>query len=227
MRTLWTRYAARFDSLTLRERAMVAGAVLVLIVVLGYVALLEPQWARGAQLRRQLAQQAEEIARIEEQLRGQNAARHDPDAASRAELATLRKQLDEVDARLRDVQQAVVPPERMADLLEQMLKRNRGLQLVSLRSLPAAPLLERKEGAAKDAGRGHDEAAAGGEMFRHGVEIIVAGSYADLTRYVAELERLPHKMYWNALSLTVDDYPRARLALTVYTLSLDKAWLSL
>jgi MSHA biogenesis protein MshJ len=43
--------------------------------------------------------------------------------------------------------------------------------------------------------------------------------------YLAELERMPQRVMWNSVSLTVEKYPRNVLVLRVYTLSLDKNWL--
>ena len=39
------------------------------------------------------------------------------------------------------------------------------------------------------------------------------------------LERLPTQIYWGRAELAVTDYPSSTLKLTVYTVSLDRAWL--
>jgi len=43
--------------------------------------------------------------------------------------------------------------------------------------------------------------------------------------YLADLEKMPQRMLWSSVKLTVEEYPRARMTFVVYTLSLDKAWL--
>jgi MSHA biogenesis protein MshJ len=45
--------------------------------------------------------------------------------------------------------------------------------------------------------------------------------------YLADLERLPWRMYWGNLDLKVGEYPQSTLVLKLYTLSLDKTWMSL
>jgi hypothetical protein len=77
----------------------------------------------------------------------------------------------------------------------------------------------------KDA-REHNFHVIEGPIYKHGVEIVVSGSYGDLMAYLTELEQLPQKMLWNSVKLTVEEYPRARMTITVYTLSLDRAWLT-
>jgi MSHA biogenesis protein MshJ len=47
-----------------------------------------------------------------------------------------------------------------------------------------------------------------------------------LLAYVRDLEQLPTQLYWASLELDAADYPKVAMKLTVYTLSLDRAWLN-
>lgn len=67
----------------------------------------------------------------------------------------------------------------------------------------------------------------GSLLYRHGVEITVRGNYLDMIDYMNALESLPTQLFWGGAKLEVDDYPTARLTLTMYTLSLDPTWLKL
>ena len=62
-------------------------------------------------------------------------------------------------------------------------------------------------------------------VYQHGIEIRLAGSYNALLNYLEELERMPQRVMWNHVSLTVEKYPRNVMVLRVYTLSLDRNWL--
>lgn len=65
-------------------------------------------------------------------------------------------------------------------------------------------------------------------LYRHGVEITVEGNYGDLMNYLASLENLPGpRLLWGGMRLKVEHHPAVQLSLTVYTLSLDRAWLEL
>lgn len=68
---------------------------------------------------------------------------------------------------------------------------------------------------------------AGSLLYRHGVEITVRGNYLDMIDYMSALESLPTQLFWGGARLEVDQYPSARLTLTMYTLSLDPKWLKL
>jgi MSHA biogenesis protein MshJ len=71
-----------------------------------------------------------------------------------------------------------------------------------------------------------EEAAAADGIYQHGIEIRLAGSYGDLLKYVEDIERSPQRVMWHSLGLAADKYPRNILVLRVYTLSLDRKWLT-
>lgn len=226
MKAQFKRLAERFDGLSLRERALVAFALLATLAAIAYVGLIEPQWLRQKALAAEQLQQSEQLRQVRDQIREIQALRDDPDALLRARLQSAREQLSAADSRLRTLESAVVPPQEISHLLEDMLAVKRGLRLVSLRSLTTTPLIDPAQLAPKE-GKGEGADEYGANIFRHGVEITLLGSYADLTAYLAELERLPRRMFWQEMKLHVEEHPRARLTLTVYTLSLDKSWLIL
>ncbi len=66
---------------------------------------------------------------------------------------------------------------------------------------------------------------SGRRVFRHGLELTVAGSYLDLYAYLSALEGLKTQLYWGRAEMSVAEYPVVTLKLTVYTLSFDQAWL--
>lgn len=64
-------------------------------------------------------------------------------------------------------------------------------------------------------------------LYRHGVQVTVRGSYLDMIDYMASLESLPTQLFWGQAQFEVEEYPRAHVTLTLYTLSLDSKWLKL
>ena len=81
-------------------------------------------------------------------------------------------------------------------------------------------------GAPTDAAQGRAKLAGAREVFRHTVEISVKGSYFDLLDYIAALERMPQRVFWEGFELSVAQYPQSVLKLTIYTLSPEKSWLT-
>jgi len=71
------------------------------------------------------------------------------------------------------------------------------------------------------------EAPAGdpGTIYKHGVELTVRGRYLDLLAYLKQIEALPVRLYWDKLEMTVLQPPTVTMHVTIYTISLDKAWI--
>jgi MSHA biogenesis protein MshJ len=225
MKEYWTRIAERVDAASLRERAMIFSAAALLLVAALYSMLVAPELVRERAFSRDVARMRGETVSIQNELQKLALARQaDPDRERRRGLEALRKQIAEVEGAIVAEQKRFTAPEQIHAVLEQMLSRNRRLTLVDLKTLPAASLAETRPGEGKPAAA-RAPAAAERQIYRHGVEITVNGGYFDLLAYLTDLERLPTQMYWGALELSVAEHPSITLKLTVYTLSLDRAWM--
>lgn len=64
-------------------------------------------------------------------------------------------------------------------------------------------------------------------LYRHGVELVLEGSYIDLLAYLRALEALPQHLLWGGLQLKVGQHPTNVLTLRLYTLSRDRNWIAL
>ena len=227
MKEEWRKLSARFDALTLRERVLVlAGLVVGVALLFDYLAL-QPLAARKLRLERQVVEARNSMKVAEALLAGQ-VPLTDPDDVRRSYRNALRQQLVDLDKSMQELQSGLVPPERMAKLLEEMLARGRGLQILSLRTLPVqryeTPALALNGKApnktAKPAPKDPERT-----VFQHSFEITLQGSYIELHDYLTQLEKLPWQMFWGRIYVSTEQYPRLRATLTVQTLSLNKAWL--
>ncbi|MDD2929154.1 MAG: agglutinin biogenesis protein, partial [Sideroxydans sp.] len=182
--------------------------------------LLDPLLAQQKRLSSQVVQQQEKMKEVQAQLASLLQAKQaDEHAPQRARMMQLKEQIAASEAYLKETGDRLVPPEKMAVLLEQVLSKNSRLQLVELNTLPVSQLIE-TSGDANAAGH-----TVGRQIFKHGVKLTVRGSYLDLLQYLTALEKLPAEMFWGMASMKVVKYPQAELTLTLYTLSLDKTWL--
>ena len=227
MKRLWQQYVAKMEAASLRERVMIFAAAAVATIALLNGVLIEPELVKQRRLSRDVEQRQGDIRKVQAQRQTMELARRaDPDQATRSRLDAVRARTAQAEAKLKDEQSKFVPPERIGALLEEMLARNRRLQLVDMRTLPAAALdpsaPTQKPAADKPAA---SKPAIAGTIYRHGVEITLTGNYLDLLAYLRDLEKLPSQMYWGKLDLSVASYPKVQLKLSVYTMSLDLAWL--
>ena len=81
------------------------------------------------------------------------------------------------------------------------------------------------------AGGGSASAAAGAPgqsagIFKHGVELVLQGSYAELSAYLERIERAPAQMFWARAVLDAEAYPQLTLTISIFTIGLEATWLS-
>jgi MSHA biogenesis protein MshJ len=220
----------------MRERIMVFAAVMVALLALSYTLLIEPELIRQRRINAAMLQKHSEMKALDAQVtKLLGAPAQNRDRPERERLAGLRKELAEVEARIAAEERRFTAPAQMRGVIEEVLGRSRGLALVELKTLATTTLTDtaKPPAAAKPAAGGKPPAgtkAAGarGErlIYRHGLEVTVSGSYLDLLAYLRDLEALPTQLYWGALELDASAYPKLSMKLTVYTLSLDRAWLN-
>jgi MSHA biogenesis protein MshJ len=213
------RYADRLDAMSLRERVLIFLAVAVVIVGIADSALFEPILRRQKANSQRIQQQEDEIRTMQTQVQAYAQARTgDSVNAKRQRLEKRRVELAALDRELAAGQSELVPPERMAKMLSEIVKRNPDVELISLRSLAATGLTQ---SLAPIPG----SAPSGLALYRHGIEIAVSGSYLKMLNYVGQLERLPAKIVWGNMELQAGAYPVVTLKITLYTFSPDKTWL--
>ena len=226
MKARFKQWAERIDARTLRERMLIFSMAALVLVTLVTTLALDPAQAKRKLLQQQLTEQQAGIAASQTQIQVLVAARSiDPDAANRARLADLKSKIAASDAKLASFQQGLVSSDRMAEVLRDLLSRNRALKLVSLRTLPVSTLMDEVAKPATTVKAADKAVDAKGAIYKHGVEVTVEGSYADLLAYAAELEAMPWQVFWGGAALSVQNYPVSRLTLTLYTMSLEKTWL--
>lgn len=221
MKRYWELARNKIDAMSLRERATTFLAAAFVLVASVNALLLDPLLAEQKALSAQVVQQQEKMKELQAQIQSLTQARSDDERSPlRARLAQLGRQLQEQDGYLQSRHERLVEPGKMANLLEQVLNKSGGLQLVELQTLLASPLAEKKPSSGVELSVGQKQ------IFKHGIRITVRGGYLDMLRYLAELEKMPEQMFWGEVSMSVDKYPDAVLTLTLYTLSMDKTWLT-
>jgi MSHA biogenesis protein MshJ len=175
-----TRLATRIDALTLRERVLLFAAVAAGYVFLMHFFGLGPMFAQQERLRTRIVQQQNHLEGIDNEIRDKVlAAQVDPDAPTRARIAEVRGQLDGLATSLRAMQNGLVPPERMAPLVEAILRANGRLQMVSMRTLPVEPVMG-TAAAAAPASAPVPAAAAGDAAPAPGAMVQLAANLASL-----------------------------------------------
>lgn len=230
MKQQWQQLAAKLDTRNQRERALIFFMVIVVVGSLVNALWIDPLLVRKKKAMQEVMSQQEQLQTLSSQIQViMSGGKSDPDAPFRVQLAGLEQKLSQSRAALQEVQQNLVPPDKMARLLEDVLTQNRKLKLVALKTLPVSDVLDMSGGVSSQsqAGQSKEELkSAAPAIYKHGVEITVSGNYAELTHYLDTLEKLPWRMFWGKAEMHVEEYPRVTLTITLYTLSMDKTWLN-
>jgi MSHA biogenesis protein MshJ len=204
---------ARIDDMSLRERAMLFASISLVVLLVAYVALIDPVLRKQKSLIDRVNREQNQLTEIRSQIEriikgGGTQAAHPEEAAVEA----LRRQIADIDSALAARQSGLIAPERLPALLKEILGRNRAVELESLRILPGVPVR---------AGAGETS------LYRHGVEIAVKGSYFDLVQYLEALEKHGAALMWGSVELRVEEYPEVRLRVVIHSLSRNASLLSI
>lgn len=218
MKAALEKFANRIDVLTLRERVIVFVMVALLLIVCANIFILSPLDQERKEIGLKNAEQQAQIVRIHAEIQQKSNERTaDPDLSNARRAAELEQQVERLRASVAQVQKGLISPARMTKVLEEILRKSKQLQLVSVKKL--AP-----EGMVESSAEGGKNATAQG-LYRHGVIMVVRGSYLDMLQYLQELEKLQTPLLWGDVLFEVGTHPGATMTLTVFTLSLDKQWL--
>jgi MSHA biogenesis protein MshJ len=229
--------ARRFDRLSLRERLLVMAATLVVIVGLFNVLVLRQLDARKQSLSEQLTEIVSQINDSAVALSTGGGSDSTTGVLERTRALTVR--LARATASLRSGAAGLVPPERMTQVIHDVLSRQRGLTLISLRSLPPYSLTGRPSGGSDTAGSTAADSTAnpvpGAEAsassvqgpYVHSVELVIQGRYLDVLAYLQALEGLQWHFYWQSLELDATHYPVSRVTVKLGTVSMSPEWIRL
>jgi MSHA biogenesis protein MshJ len=202
---------ARFDALATRERALVGGAALIAVVMAWVMLFLDPANERKSALAGEMTTLQQTLAATSRMMEETHAS--DPTLQAQREKLRLEGELSKINAQLAAESAGLIPPERMVQVIHDVLSRQRGVRLVSLHNEPVTTLVPVAEGATSSG------------PYVHPVEIVVEGTYLDVLAYLRALEELEWRFYWRLLELESTTYPRNRVRIELSTLSLDKDWI--
>lgn len=212
-----TTLAARFDRLSLRERVLTSAATLVVLIALFNILVFKRLETRRTQLTQQLTQTAATIADTAAAVDGSDAT-----GATLQRTIALSAGLSQVSARLNSRAAGLIPPQRMTQVIHDVLSRQQGVTLVSLRSLAPYALLDgpdtKDPAAFTNTSRG---------PYVHSVELVLQGPYLDVLSYLQALESLQWHFYWQSLDLDATRYPTTRVTVRLGTVSMSRDWIDL
>lgn len=115
----------------------------------------------------------------------------------------------------------LIPPNKILNVLHEILRDSNSVKIVKLTNLPESPLFKNLS-----AESSHGETVTGTlDIFKHGISIELNGKFFDIMEFLYKLEQLKWNLLWDGLEYEVKEYPIANVKLALYTLSLSSDWL--
>jgi MSHA biogenesis protein MshJ len=227
MKAFLKRAATWLDALSSRERLLVFGASVGVLFLFVMMSSIDPSMARTRDARNRLAAATATQQALDAQKRELDATlRTHPDDALRARLAAADEAIGTLDRDIQTLGGGLASPARMHTIVRELVARTPRVTLASMRNLPPAPLEAAAEVAPAEPKK-HVSADASGELYRHGIEVTVEGAWPDLVEYASHIEGLPVRVLWDRTRIDATGFPRVSMTLTLYTLSLERTWLTL
>ena len=214
-----TRVQQSIDALSLRERLFVFAAVLIVIGGAWEAFLATPLEKRETIAADTISASKDRLEELNTSITvvAQGMSSGMPGSLER--IRVLRQQVAAGEDSVRIFTTDLVDPAQMRFVLEDLIRRQSGLRLISVSNMDARPILENLD----------SEVDTDTEMtpmlYRHGLVLVLEGSYLNFLSYLDAAERLPWQLYWTRMQLETIDHPRSRIIVELHTLSLEEEWI--
>ncbi len=227
-----TEVIDKIESATIRERALVLLSCVAVVYLLWDFVVYTPLANENNTLNKTLLEKKNSIETLKQEEKAlMLALSNDPDKEVRILLGSMKDRKQALEDNLEELSGGLVPVERLSLILQDVLKKTDSLSLESLKTLPVEKLQidqDKQSASAKKEinKRENDEFAENGDkkegIYKHGVSLVVKGTYFQVIDYLHRLEDMPARFYWEELLYEQDDYPNGYFHLKVYTLTKDE-----
>lgn len=216
-----------YEKISAREQKIVLSTFVVVLSLLGYMLMIEPLVLSSIQLVEEESQLVKTNTLLTEQIeKTKNRETDNPNLALEVQFKKLLEESQASQKKIDLLTQSLVAPKQMVGLLEKVLTQDKQLKLISLSNLPeeAMSIEGRNLTSTSDASDASDNDTDSNEalIYRHTFEIELEATYDSAVSYLKRLDSLPWQLFWQDLKYESTVYPKGRLSLRVYTLSMSQ-----
>lgn len=208
-------YLDKVETLNIREKVLIGLTVGILLVSMMQFFFVDPRLASTDRLNKQLRSLTSNNERLASQLDNKLLM---PNQNRRVVLSkeadALQLQLNQEQSQIRKQTASLVPANQVPVLLQSLLSKEL-VELVALKNIAPVPIIE----------EGSESGGASVQLYRHGIELQIRGSYHELRRYLMAMEQQSWKLLWHAFHLETESNGSSLMRLEVQTLSTDNVWI--
>lgn len=212
--------ADQFDDRPALEKILVA-LVLIAGLAWAYSAFVSGPLSSDVEtLERQIVLARNELITLQqrEQLAIET-SRADPNEPVRVRIQRAIDAQSELDGDIQQLAGNLVTPQSMTRMLTSMLERQSGLTLISIENTQPEIVQSATD---SPAGAGADQRSQ--NIYKHGLSIQLEGDYLTLISYLRRIESSPERFFWDELTFTQVEWPRATISIELHTLSTDEGF---
>ncbi|WP_086931220.1 hypothetical protein [Agarilytica rhodophyticola] len=226
MLAFWDNVNENFNTRPLRERAIISVLAIVITWGLFKVFLISDINKKTAALSQRMESAEMDIKKLTAQeMVLAKALDDDPNVHKKQQILALERRLSSLDKKLEALSVGLISAENLTIVLRDVVKSISTLTLVGMQTLESSELKIQGEQDEQDNLESSTFTSKQKEedigIFKHSVVVVLEGQYFDVVKYLAALEKLPWKIYWQEIDYEVIQYPQAKIMIEVYTLSTE------
>lgn len=213
-----------YEKFSAREQKIVLSAFVVVLSLLGYMLMIEPILLNSIQLVEEERKLVKTNTLLAEQIeKTKNRKTDNPNLVLEAQLKKILEESQASQKKIDLLTQSLVAPKQMVGLLEKVLTQDKKLKLISLSNLPEVAMsIEGRNLTSTVDALNNDAENEEALIYRHTFEIELEATYDSAVSYLKRLDSLPWQLFWQDLKYESTVYPKGRLSLRVYTLSMSQ-----
>jgi MSHA biogenesis protein MshJ len=219
-----------YDNFSFREQNIILSTLIVLLLLVGYLFAIEPILLSNTELLKNKHTLISTNKLLSEKiLNTKNKKLQDPNISLRKQLNKMLTESKNFQERINLLTQALVAPRQMVSLLGKVLKQDKQLKLISLVNLPEQAMNIEGRKLTSDTDSTADTSNINNLTFnedaliyRHTFDIELEATYDSALSYLKRLDGLPWQLFWQDLKYESTQYPKGKLKIRIYTLSMSK-----
>ncbi|WP_281559607.1 hypothetical protein [Thalassomonas sp. RHCl1] len=237
----WQQLSEKFLSLSQREQLLILLTGTVLIVFTFFTLAIDKNLVAVRNLQQQKQQLTSSNKGLSESVSGlQQALKRDPNIALKQQLEQYEQELLAADQQLLTLTSDLIDPVQMRFALIDLLAMQPEIQLLSFELIPPRELISAP--ATEEPATQVSAPASGSKqknsleaesysplkamtLYRHGIKLKLQGGYFQLRDYLAQMEKLSWRFFWQDFDYRLVEYPSSELEVEIYSLSTKRAFL--
>ncbi len=229
------RVVDKVDSLQYRERLLLLVTIVVLLMSIWDYLFFRDEWGKTQSIQNKISASQTQLDIDSASQRGLvKEIQEDPGLVYEAKLKRYEQEIVRIDQVLKEKTLEFISPQQMIQVLESLIQKESGLDLISLTTTGSRNLLSqikdhKKESRLPLKNDNNDFVEIYREgvpnVYMHGLKMKFEGDYISALNYVRRIESLRWRFSWSSLVISMEGYPITNVTIELETLSLNEGWI--